>query len=350
MESSSATEIKTGKGQPASDSDAIIQEALDSGQMGVAFNLQRYTVHDGPGTRTQVFLKGCPLRCQWCANPESWSIQQEIGVFSQRCIGVDKCALCLEACPIVQQAVFTIEDNLVTAIDRSLCTGCLACADACPANALTVWGNHITVSDQLNEVCKDRAFFDQTGGGITLSGGEPFVQWRFTLALLKASKRRGLHTCVESALPVAWDKIEPALPFIDFFITDIKHMDPNQHRIYTGVSNEIILDNIRRVTATGKPVVIRVPVIPGLNDSDENMREVCRFIAEDCGGRIQQLQLLSYHELGKIKYTSLGIDYALEGFEKPSGKECQKRIYALAELAGTYGLPAVVGANTIVSR
>ena len=318
--------------------------------MGVVFNVQRYTVHDGPGTRTQVFLKGCPLRCQWCDNPESWSTQLEVGVFSQRCIGVDKCGLCLEACPVARQAAFQITDNLVTAIDRTICTGCLACADACPANALTVWGNCITVSDQLKEVCKDRAFFDETGGGITLSGGEPFVQSKFTEELLKASKRLGLHTCVESALPVSWDTIEPVLPFIDFLITDIKHMDPDQHLAFTGVSNERILDNIRRLTATGKPVVIRVPVVPGLNDSDENMRQVSRFIAEDCGGRIQQLQLLSYHELGKIKYASLGIPYGLEGLAKPSNEACKERIHALAELACTFGLPAVVGSNSKLNR
>jgi len=313
--------------------------------MGVVFNIQRYTVHDGPGTRTQVFLKGCPLRCQWCDNPESWSTRQEIGVFTQRCIGVDKCGLCLEACPVADKDVFTIENNLVSAIDRTICTECMACAEACPANALTVWGNRISVSDQMKEVCKDRAFFDETGGGITLSGGEPLVQWKFTKELLKASKRLGLHTCVESALPVSWDKIEPMLPFVDFLITDIKHMDPDQHLVYTGVSNELILDNIRRVTASGKPVVIRVPIVPGLNDSDENMRQTSRFIAEDCGGRIKQLQLLSYHELGKIKYTSLGIAYGLEGLDKPTNEACKQKIYALAELAGGFGLPAVVGAS-----
>lgn len=325
---------------------ANTHEAMESGQTGLVLDVQRYTVHDGPGTRTQVFLKGCPLRCLWCSNPESWSTEEEVGVFSKRCIGVDKCGLCLEVCPVAGQDVFTIENHLVLAIDRKVCTGCLACVEACPADALNLWGRRTTVSEQMEEVCKDRAFFEETGGGITISGGEPFVQPEFTRELLKESKRLGLHTCVESALPVNWDKIESVLPFTDFFITDIKHMDPEQHLLYTGVSNERILDNIRRIAGTGKPMVIRVPVVPGLNDSDENMRQTCRFIVETCGGKIRQLQLLGYHELGKVKYASLGLIYPLEAFDKPSNKAFKQRIYALAELAGAFGLPAVVGSNT----
>jgi len=312
---------------------------------GIIFNVQRYTVHDGPGTRTQVFLKGCPLRCKWCDNPESWTPHPEVGVYAQRCIGTEACGYCLDACPLHEETVFIRIDDRVTAIDRNLCTKCMKCVEACPANALTAWGKQVTALDQIQEVCQDRAFFDQTGGGITLSGGEPFFQGAFALALLKESKRRHLHTCVESALHLSWKVIEKALPYIDFFITDIKHTNSKKHLEYTGVSNERILENIQRLASTGIPMVVRVPVIPGHNDSEDNIKETARFISEECQNRVAQLQLLSFHELGKIKYRSLGLDYPLGGLEKPSVRLYQEKMEVLLDIARAQGIPAHCGAN-----
>ena len=311
---------------------------------GVVFSVQRYTVHDGPGTRTQVFLKGCPLRCQWCDNPESWSTSPQIGVYPTRCIGVDVCGLCIKACP--RDGLLTIKDNLVTAIDRDKCTECLACAEECPANALTVWGHVTDVEQQLAEVLLDREFFDQTGGGVTLSGGKPFVQWEFARDFFKAAKKAGLHTCLESALPVNWDIIEEVLPYIDFIITDIKHMDDSKHREYTGVSNRLILENIVKITHEGKPVIIRIPVIPGKNDTTENIAATAEFIAGKCGASIVQVQLLGFHELGKLKYQSLGLDYPLERLTKPPLKDYKEHLHGLAAIMKARGIKALVGSTT----
>ncbi len=310
---------------------------MTSSLKGTVFNVQRYTVHDGPGTRTQVFLKGCPLRCVWCDNPESWKHDPEVGVYPKRCIDVEKCGLCMTVCPVDEGDIFEVKDKHVTAIDRNLCTGCLKCAEICPANALTVWGKRITAADQIEEVCEDRAFFEETGGGITLSGGEPFVQMDFTLALLRESKKRKLHTCVESALPVSWESLEAALPFIDFFITDIKHMDPNKHLAYTGVSSERILDNIIKLSTTGIPMVVRIPVVPGHNDSKENIRETAAFLRHECQKSITKLELLPYHELGKMKYDALGKTYALEGERMPSAELYREQLDGLIEIVHGYG-------------
>ena len=317
---------------------------------GTVFNVQRYTVHDGPGTRTQVFLKGCPLRCRWCDNPESWALKPEVGVFPQRCIDVEKCGYCREVCPVDEEAVFRVENHRVMAIDRNLCTGCLKCAEACPANALTVWGKQVTVADQIKEVCRDRAFFDETGGGVTLSGGEPFFQVAFTKALLKESKRQKLHTCVESAMPVSWKTIEETLPYIDFFITDIKQIDTKKHLEYTGVSNELILDNIRKLSTTGIPMVVRVPVVPGHNDSEDNIRGTATFLRQECQNAVIQLQLLPFHELGKMKYSSLGMTYPLETLKKPLAEDYRRKMGALIEIVRAHGLHCMTSQSKSCGR
>ena len=222
-------------------------------------------------------------------------------------------------------------------IDRNLCTGCLKCAEACPANALTVWGKRVTAKDQIQEVCQDRAFFDETGGGVTVSGGEPFLQAAFTMALLKESKKQKLHTCVESALPVSWKTIEEALPYIDFFITDIKQMDSKKHLEYTGVSNELLLENIRKLSATGIPMVVRVPVVPDHNDSEDNIRKTAAFLRRECQNSVIQLQLLPFHEMGKVKYRSLGMAYGLEMLNKPPVEAYKKKMGALIKIIRAQG-------------
>lgn len=313
---------------------------------GLVFNIQRFTVHDGPGIRTEVFLKGCPLRCLWCDNPEGLRASQEVGVFSQRCIGIDKCGRCLIVCPFSKEGenIFIIEDNKIVGINRNICTECLKCALACPANALIVWGKWMTVDEVMEEIMRDLPFYERSNGGVTISGGDPVVQWEFALELLKECKRRGIHTCVESALYANWAILEKFLPYTDLFLTDIKIMDPVKHKEYTGVSNELILENITKIAKLGKPIVVRIPVIPGLNDSIENIRKTGEFIVKNLGVAVKQVQLLPYHTLGYPKYKSLGLVYPLEKLEVPPKEQFKENVEHLAELLRSYGIKAVVGA------
>lgn len=323
----------------------------DMDARGIVYSIQRYTVHDGPGTRTSVFLKGCTMRCLWCCNPESLTRDPEVAVYAQRCIGVDKCGFCLDACPFTQQGIFRINDEgHVAGIDRHICTRCMACAEECPANALTRWGEEMTVAAVMREVLKDREFFVETGGGITVSGGELFVQAPFAVELLKACKLADVHTCIETALGVPWQNVEQALPFTDFVLTDIKHMNPDRHREYTGSDLALVLENLRKLGRSGIPTVVRIPLVPGFNDSDENILQTGRFIVEEFEVVPRQLQVLQFHELGKGKYETLGKAYPLENMEKPSRDDYVSRVKHVVSILRDLGLPAHVGANVKLSR
>lgn len=324
---------------------------LDPVSCGIVFNFQRYTVHDGPGTRTTVFLKGCTMNCLWCCNPESWFQCPEVGVYPQRCIGVDKCGYCLDVCPLNNKDIFRVsEGGLVESIDRKLCTCCLKCAEACPADALTSCGKEMSVEQVLREVCKDVEFFNETGGGVTISGGEPFMQGQFTVELLKAFRKAGVHTCVETALGVNWDLVEQALPYIDFILTDIKHMDPLKHLKYTGCDLQPVLDNLQRLGRSSIQTVIRIPLIPNHNDSEENIHQTGRFIADAFNSRPQQVQVLQFHELGKSKFSTLSKTYPLENMEKPPRENYEASLKRAVTILRSYGLPAYIGTNVKMTR
>lgn len=274
---------------------------------GTVFNIQRYTIHDGPGIRTEVFFKGCLLRCKWCSNPESYNSELELGVYSNRCIGVNKCGYCFSVCPLSQEHVILVKDNIVTGINRDKCTNCNKCAEACPADALMIWGRKMTVSALLKVILADREFYEKSGGGVTLSGGEVLMQWEFARELLEQCKIKRLHTCIESSLQCRTEILEKIYPFVDLVITDIKHMDSGQHYLMTGVGNELILKNIKRTIELDMPLVIRIPVVPEHNNSEENIKATAQFIAKELTNQVKQVQLLPYRQLGTEKYKSLGL-------------------------------------------
>lgn len=317
----------------------------DNPLRGYVFNIQRFTVHDGPGIRTEIFLKGCPLHCKWCSNPESMYPAPQVGVYAQRCIGVAVCGLCLSACPVGDAQVLAVQDGKIGAIDRERCTDCLQCAEACPASALMVWGKTYSVAEIMQVVQADAEFYADSGGGVTLSGGDPLVQWKFTRAVLKECRRCGIHTCLETELSIAPGIVDKVAPYADLIITDIKHMDPRKHKEYTGVDNARILRNIEGLVAKGVALVIRIPVVPGHNDSRENIAATADFIRSRLGNRVAQVQLLPYRPLGVEKYTSLGLPYGMQGFPVPERKVWEKNILDLVEVMQAYGVPAVAGSS-----
>ena len=316
---------------------------------GIVFNIQRFTVHDGPGIRTEVFLKGCPFRCLWCDNPESFHLRQEVGVYPKRCVSIAKCGSCVAVCPLGNDSIFVEKDSgVISGINKEFCTNCLKCVEVCPSNALVSWGSEMTVENVIDIVLRDREFYDNSSGGITISGGEPLVQWMFTLELLKESKRVGIHTCLESTLHDKWDLVKKLLQYTDFLITDIKCMDTTKHIEYTGVSNILILENIKKVAELGKPYIIRIPIIPDHNDSNENIKKTAQFINNELGNTVKQVQLLPFHEYGKIKYSTLGLKYPLENYKWPERSIQKKKITHLVEVMRLHGIPAVLGNTTKV--
>jgi pyruvate formate lyase activating enzyme len=265
---------------------------------GLIFNIQKFSIHDGPGIRTTVFTKGCPLGCKWCSNPESISSDPEIMIHDIRCI---HCGKCQEACP--EGAIISIEGN--ERIDMEKCTRCMECVNVCPTKTLEIMGRYMTIKEVVEEVEKDSLFYQNSGGGVTLSGGEPLFQWRFTRDVLRECKERGFHTALDTTGYVSWKVMEEVLRYVDLILYDIKHMDDHSHTQGTGVSNTLILKNIERIASMVR-TWIRFPVIQGFNDSPENIKEVAS-LASMLG--VEKVSLLPYHEWGRSKYEKLGREY-----------------------------------------
>jgi len=309
---------------------------IDTSTRGRIFNIQRYSLHDGSGIRTLVFLKGCPLRCLWCSNPESQKSAPELGFIEARCVGQQECgAPCVEACP---EGAVLAQEGGKPAIDRSACNDCGQCEEACRRDALKLVGREVSVAEVLAEVEKDRPFYRRSGGGITIGGGEPMAQYRFTTALLAASQEEYLHTAIETSGHVAWEHLQEALKHVDLLHFDLKHMDPRRHEELTGRSNELILGNLERVLGMKEPqdVVIRIPVIPGCNDSVENIRESATFAAR-LG--FTQIELIPYHAFGASKYRQYGMVYRLDGLAPAARDDLE----GLRRLVESFGLREVTG-------
>jgi pyruvate formate lyase activating enzyme len=298
---------------------------------GWVFNIQRFSVHDGPGIRTTVFLKGCPLRCLWCDNPESQCFEPQVVFWEDRCI---HCGACVAVCP--ESAVVLGADGRKR-IQVERCTVCGSCVDECYAGALEQVGRLMTAGQVLAEVEADQPFYDQSGGGMTLSGGEPTAQPEFAAALLQGARARGIRTAIETCGQTSWPVWQMLLPYLDLILYDLKEVDPERHRRFTEVSNDQILDNIKRLARSGKPVIVRRPVIPGYNDTLESIHDLARFVRGL--ETVQEIDLLPYHRLGQSKYERLGQEYALG--DEPSMKE--QDVSGLRDVLLSYGFQVKIG-------
>jgi pyruvate formate lyase activating enzyme len=307
---------------------------------GTVLNVQRFTLHDGPGIRTEFFLKGCPLRCDWCGNPESFNRHIEVGVYNNRCISSNACGDCVTACPEPEMLIFS--DTKLNLVERDKCNSCLACAEECPSEAIKQWGSKMSVDECMQVIRQDRGFYDRSGGGVTVSGGEPLMQSDFVLELFQACREEGIHTCLESSFYGNWSLIDKLLPYTDLFISDIKMMDSSQHKKYTGVGNHKILNNLKKLSETGKALILRIPVIPSINDDLENAKATADFILDEMSGKVRTLQLLSFMRLGEEKYQSLGLEYKMADLEFDR-HEFQERVNCLAEYFNQRGIHCLVG-------
>ena len=310
---------------------------------GLVYDIQSFSVQDGPGVRTTVFFKGCPLHCPWCHSPESQSFHKQLSWISQRCTGLGGCrSRCMEACPEkaieageTAKSSLTGEDMLRIHVRRELCTDCGVCTEKCYPGALSICGTEYTAQELLERVLRDRRFF-RDDGGVTLSGGECLCQIEVVGQLLQLLKDEGIHTAVDTTGYAAWETVERVLPLTDLFLYDLKHMDSAKHKAATGVPNERIHENARRIACAGGKMQIRVPVIPRFNDDKENLLATARFCGE-LGDAVTGVQLLPYHNLGVAKHLRISDEKVMEAVP-PSETFMQ----AAAELFRAQGVPATV--------
>ena len=270
--------------------------------IGRVFDIQRFSTHDGPGIRTTVFLKGCPLRCLWCHNPEGLSPDRQLSFSPEKCIG---CGDCVALCPNHVHRLEPSGEGVVHVLDRDRCRLCGACASACVAGATEMVGRDLSVADVLREVLEDRAFYGPSGGGLTLSGGEPMLQFDFTAALLRAAKEQGLHCCVETSGFAPPRHFESLLGLVDLVLYDYKETDPERHIEYTGVPNDLILENLRGLYAWGAKIALRCPIIPGCNDRDDHFAGIAALARQM--PNLEGIDLVPYHPLGRGKIERLGL-------------------------------------------
>jgi pyruvate formate lyase activating enzyme len=282
---------------------------------GIIFNIQRYSIHDGPGIRTIVFLKGCPLRCSWCSNPESQNPWPEIAHSDSLC---NKCGKCIEVCPT--RAISTRDGQVL--IDRNLCTNCGKCFDVCVPEALKLYGKEMTAREVFREIEKDAEFYRESGGGVTASGGEPLFQPVFLAALFKLCREEGIHTAIETTGCVSLKALKTVLPVTKLVLFDFKHAYSEEHKKWTQQTNKIILRNLRFLAESGTPLILRVPLIPGFNDSNEVLQAIANLAKQYV--KAPKVHLLPYHRFGMGKYGMLDRHYELESLTRQSDAELER--------------------------
>lgn len=293
-------------------------------------NIQKFSVHDGPGIRSIVFFKGCPLSCKWCSNPENIHIEPELVYYPIKCIS---CGFCQDACSEGANAI--IDGSLV--FDKGKCVNCCKCAQVCCAKAREIMGREYTIEELIKELDKDVPFYKKSGGGITYSGGEPLLHPEIIAQISPHYQEQGITSAVETCGYVAWENIEQTLSVIDLFLFDLKFVDSQKHIDYCGQSNKLILDNLTKLCAI-KDVIVRMPIIPGINDTEKDLELAGEFLKE-ISQDIEYVNCLPYHNLGTAKYDALGIKYELSALKAPTGERMQE----IKRQLETYGLSVKIG-------
>lgn len=296
---------------------------------GIIFNIQRYSVDDGPGIRSTVFIKGCPLRCLWCSNPESQKPWPEVAHRDSVC---NKCGQCIEVCDTKAISV----DNKGVHINRKLCTNCGKCVEVCAPGALKVFGNEMPVEEVFQEIRRDIQYYQISGGGVTAGGGEPLYQPDFVAALFKRCQDEGIHTCLDTCGCATTAAVDKVLPYTSLVLFDLKCMDPTTHQKLTGRSNKLINRNLELIVARGTPLIIRVPIIPGFNDSDEEVTAIARTVADM--NHLNQVNLLPYHKFGTGKYKMLDRRYKLGELAPPTDTKLRRA----KEIFESFGINCVI--------
>jgi pyruvate formate lyase activating enzyme len=296
---------------------------------GIVFDIQRYSLHDGPGLRTNVFFKGCSLDCRWCSNPEGKNPNPQIAFFERNCF---LCNDCVAECP---ESAITLEEGHII-WNRLQCTQCGRCADVCPAHAFSLIGREMTAGAVVAEVLRDAAFYGGHGG-LTLSGGEPTLQPEFAEAILRLSTEEGLHTAIETCGAIPWVDLERLLPFLGQVLFDLKHIDPVTHEQFTGLSNEIILENLQRTAQSGANLVVRIPLVPGFNANSESLSAIGRYVQSL--KVVREIHIIPYHTLGRSKYRALGLPYAMEEYSPMQLEEAEQ----LGNILRDQGFTVLVG-------
>ena len=312
--------------------------------LGRLYDIQGYSVQDGPGIRTTAFLKGCPLRCPWCHSPESQLRKKQLSFMSVRCLGIDVCkGRCVSACSKNAIEPGETGKNITDGteirmihVKRGLCDDCGDCAEKCYAQALYLCGKDYTAGELTEKLLKDKSYYDMSGGGVTISGGEPLMQIDFVEQVLKNLKENGIHTALDTTGYAKWEVLERTMPYTDLYLYDLKHMDSKKHEAVVKVPNEPILENARKLAAHGKKLQIRIPVIPLFNHDEENIRKTAEFCTE-LKDAVTLVQLLPYHNWGISKYLRIGDGPVFEA--TPPSDEYMAR---LKDLMSGYGLPVTI--------